>query len=740
MGKNHNGDLIVYKAKEWRVYAQIDGVCYMQDYNSTTPVRQIILAKELDDLLAEGTATMAPDQKQWIVDPEALKRIPKAEQERIKIRTAFKDDLLVWSGEELLKPVDRRFAKEFEALYTKHEISKSLARRIVLRLTQSWPQENALVDPRYVKPKAEGERPVRQTNKTFGDGTESLKFTDEDLAHMEEARRKLIEGKYRSIHTVWLWMIDRYYSESLPVPKNVQCNSDLKRILPEGRRITERQFRLFLARNAEELKKARMGVEAYRNAERRLYGRPSADVPYPGYLVEVDALDVDLNIVSSYNRDQAASRPTMYMMRDVLTGMILAVAVTLEQNSVAGVSRLVANLLSDHVAFAARFGVDIEERLWPSFVLPSAWRTDHGSDFMSKALEEALVKLNVRKESAPPRTGSYKGKIEGLFNVFYKKTKPFLEGHGLISKEYKGNDIDGACLTLEGLWVIAIEFVKWFNGHIFTSQERRIDPKMKKKCPEAENSPVFLWDYLTDEKGEPRYADETTRMQALFNLMEKAPAVIQRDGIHYKGLIYDEPEDDRDLTERILTARVNGGKRDAEGNRLNAIELRRDPGNIACLYYVKNGTLKRCTINLNLSGDVTTESLSGENRYMTWDEYEDFYRSEKAARKREAEKAIEDDITYAKSVTEVVKGSTKRIPVSGKNMRQAHLLEKQEDNSANSMTAALGLPEPAPAVEPEYEMVEQTERSVVKKTVATEAEIFDPVAAMISRANNDYKG
>lgn len=56
------------------------------------------------------------------------------------------------------------------------------------------------------------------------------------------------------------------------------------------------------------------------------------------------------------------------------------------------------------------------------------------------------------------------------------------------------------------------------------------------------------------------------------------------------------------------------------------------------------------------------------------------------------------------------------------------------------MTAALGLPEPAPTAKTEYEVVEQTEKAVEKKTVVTEADFSDPVAAMISRANNDYKG
>lgn len=419
--------------------------------------------------------------------------------------------------------------------------------------------------------------------------------------------------------------------------------------------------------------------------------------------------------------------------------MILAVSVTLEKNSVDGVKSLIVNMLSDHVKLASRFGIELEPDLWPSYVLPAAWRTDHGSDFMSKALEEALVNVNVRKESAPPRTGSYKGKIEGLFNVFYKETKALLEGHGLISKEYKGNDIAGACITMEGLWAITILFVKWFNGHVYTSSERKVDPKMMKD-PEASNTSRFLWNWGIRNQGAPRYADESTRMQIIFSLLEPVKASIRRDGIHLGGLIYDEPVDDRDLTDRILTAERNAKKRDADGVRFNVIMLRKDPSTVEHLYYIKDGRLMKCTLNRELSNDMTVRSLSGELRFMTWDEYDDFRSAEKAMKERDSEKVIDDAIGYGKSVTAVVKASVKRIPASGKNMRKTHQIEKQEDNSRNSVSSILGLPESAPTAEPEYEIVEQPEKSVVKKTVATEAEIFDPVVAMINRANNDYKG
>lgn len=735
--ENYIGKLIVMSGVTYRVKDQDELNCVLFDWNSTQFNPRILSTTEIKERMKNGTAFFAEDQCQFFIDEEDLKnKLPAAEAERFEKRKLFMEKVNEKAGFGMLGLAGRSPKPWFDELCREFGYSKVLGRRLVLKCALNSPWESGLVDPRYIKPKTDTPKYFRRAGRKSNNGNKPYIITPDDVAHMEEAVKRLKDGKHRSITVVYRWLLDTYYSERRPVPKGVEAeNSEIKCLLPKGQRISERQFRIYLSSRSEELKQAKKGAEAYRNDCRRLYGRPSADLPYPGYLVEVDALDVDLNIVSAYNTDKAASRPTIYAMRDVLTGMILAVAVTLEKNSVAGVSRLIMNMLTDHVEFAARFGIEIEPDVWPSFVLPSAWRTDHGSDFMSKALENALVRVNVRKESAPPRTGSYKGKIEGLFNVFYKETKPYLEGYGLISKEYRGNDVAGACITIEGLWAVAILYVKWFNDHVYTSSERKIDPK-RMKDPEATNTSRFLWNWGIRNQGQPRTVDGATRIKLLFSLMEPVKASIQNNGIHYGELIYNEPFDDHDLTDRILAAKSNAKKRAADGTKLNEIKMRRDPATVEYLYYIKDGRPMRCTLNRALSGDMTVKSLSGEMRYMTWDEYDDFRSAEKAMRSRDYDKSLTDSILYGKDVTHIVKSSAKKTPASKHHMRETHLLERQEDNSANSLSSALNLPDPSltTAAESEYEIVEQSE------TVETEAKPCDPVAAMIARATNDYKG
>ncbi len=738
------GKLIVISGLTYRINAQDETNCVLYEWNSTKFEPVIISSDSLRTKMSDGSACYAEDQCQIFTDENELKeRLPGEVLEEYETRKAFMRKVMEKAGFGMMNLAGRSPKPWFESLYKEFGYTKCKARRIVLRCAYSSPWESGLVDKRFFVKGKEAVGYSSFAGRRFENGTCPYRIEEDDIEHMEEAVNLLKEGKHRSITVVYRWLIDTYYSETLPMPAGVRALDDsMRRILPKGQRISERQFRLYLSSKKEEIKEAHLGMEAYRNDCRRLYGRPSEGLPYPGYLVEVDALDMDLNIVSAYNREKAASRPTIYVMRDVLTGMILAAAVTLEKNSVAGVARLIMNMLTDHVEFAARFGIELEPDLWPSFIIPSAWRTDHGSDFMSKDLEAALVNANVRKESAPPRTGSYKGKIEGLFNVFYKETKPFLEGHGLVSKEYKGNDVKGAHLTIEDMWAIVILFVKWFNGHVYTSKERKIDPKMMKD-PEASNTSRFLWNWGVKHQGSPRIADEATRIQMLFNLMEKVSASINKDGIHCCGLIYDEPEDDRDMTDRIIAAKRTSGKRDSKGEKLNDVSIRRDPATVEYLYYIKNGRIMRCTLNTTLSRDMRINSLSGELRFMTWDEYEDFRAAEKVMKANDEEKLLEGSIAYGKSVTKVVCSSESKIPASSRNMRENHLEERQEDNSRNSLTRALEAPdsnqeeETTPPETPEgYEVVDTPAEDEQEE----EFEFLDPVAEMIRRANTDYKG
>lgn len=60
----------------------------------------------------------------------------------------------------------------------------------------------------------------------------------------------------------------------------------------------------------------------------------------PGDMVEIDAVEVDLSIVSELDRSKVVGRPIMYVMVDIFTRMILAISVSFDNNSMIALTNL----------------------------------------------------------------------------------------------------------------------------------------------------------------------------------------------------------------------------------------------------------------------------------------------------------------------------------------------------------------------------------------------------------------
>lgn len=718
--KNLEGKLIEFENNTYRIYHQDDFFYYLIDYFKSAITLRVVPVIQLDELIELGVCLFAENQHILFVEQKVLDNMMDNAKTRFETYKTFIREIENHVGPTFMEIVGKKTKKWFTELYQSMGISKCTAFRIINRYLKSSPKENGLLDSRFSSYSSNRQSRYNGCGRKTAKGESPHVINDDDIRNMEQAFEIYKGGQQRTIHNAYLWMLDRYYSYEVAIPAAINSSATtIRRPLQPGERVSERQFRTFLNDRKQELMEAKLGIRAFRNNNRRLFGRPSADVPYAGYLVEVDALDMDLNIVSDYNKDKAVSRPTLYAMRDVLTGMVLAVAVTLEKNSKMGISRLVMNLLEDKVELAASFGITLNPQFWPSGIIPSVWRTDHGSDFMSKDLEIALAKIGVRKETVPPATGSFKGKIESLFKVFYTELNPVFEGHGLVSRKYKGNDIEGACLTLTSLWEIVVRFVIWFNTHPYKTIERKLTPEMLKE-PDATNTSAFLWKYSIEHYGSPRHFDDDSRRQTLFNLMEPVNASICRDGIHVLGLIYDEPSDDLELSAKILLAT---GKSSRKAN--DNIVFRRDPATVEYLYYVQGGVIRKCSLNTQRSGsDFQITSMGNTKRYMTWDEYDDFRSLEKDVKRQDTEISLIQDVLFAKSTSAIIQASVKKSRTSKKEIKLNQLIERQEDNSSNKLSDAL-FPKP-----------EQPKKQIMSDSIISSD--IDPFEALAKFADNPY--
>ena len=78
-------------------------------------------------------------------------------------------------------------------------------------------------------------------------------------------------------------------------------------------------------------------------------------------MVEIDACEADVSLVSELDPDQAIGRPIVYFMIDVYSRIILAVSVAFDNNSILGITNLFLNLADDKQEYCKIHGtVQIE--------------------------------------------------------------------------------------------------------------------------------------------------------------------------------------------------------------------------------------------------------------------------------------------------------------------------------------------------------------------------------------------
>lgn len=479
-------------------------------------------------------------------------------------------------------------------MWTRHGIAKTDAWKIIRKYLQSGRNAFSVVDGRR----------LRQTRGNYkyctkpgvGAHCDGVPLTDALRKQFEKYRKKYLKNKHMTIDQAYQGLIDEFYSE--------RVEGDIK-WLDEPKRPTKRQFQYYVRNNSSQREKDRkmMDEAEYRNNNRLLLGSAQYGVTRPGDMVEVDAVEVDVQIVSESDRSQSIGRAVAYVMVDVYSHAIIAIAPGLNNNAYLGLSQCFMNLIDDKVDYCARFGIELQdESLWPS-CLPIAGRFDNGADFKSESFIQMCKRLGIRVDHVPPRQGSMKGMVESSFHSFHASFKAELIGKGLIEKDSIKSNHKQAIMTMSEFTTMLINFVLHYNQHYLTTvrlTKEMIDQKIKP-------TPTDLWEYGVETQGAPRQITERTRPQLYFDTMLKAEgATISRYGLRYNRLVYIN-KNDPFFVEAMLDA----------GKKKVAFDCRFDPRDTGSLYYLHDNRVFRAELNNMIPGNVEY----GDMTHVEFDEY-----------------------------------------------------------------------------------------------------------------------
>ena len=308
------------------------------------------------------------------------------------------------------------------------------------------------------------------------------------------------------------------------------------------------------------------------------------DAIRPGWIVEVDAWEADVSIVSQLDPEQAIGRPVVYFMIDIYSKAIVAMSVSLENNSLQGVTNLLINLGEDKQKFAARFGFESFDRtLWPSNFVPNEIRCDRGAEMRSDKFGKICNRLGITRTLEPPAIGSMKGMVEQCFHQLNTSIRTELENKGLITKRHDSNHHREAMLTIEDFTRMVIVFVLTHNQQYMTEF---IPSKEMLKSEGFKPIPAVLWTYGCSLYGLPRMITETTRDQYFYDLLPERTASLSRNGIAYGGLKY-YCNQDAALHREMYTA---------QNNKIS-FSICIDPQDVSNIYYMRDNALYMASLN-----------------------------------------------------------------------------------------------------------------------------------------------
>ncbi len=597
---------------------------------------------------------VAVEEEQVVFNPDDL---PEKIREDYWNKQKMMNEVLDAYGPDYLDLCGKNPKPELEAILEKYSIDRQVFRHICRRYFQSGLQAYALADYR-----THGSNRGKEHSQGQKLGKKSEFFPDQGIPIDDEVRKYFDEALATYLQCDCMTMKDAYDEmNSLHYYDLETCH-----IFPESQRPTLRQFTYYVEKQITATDKAlkMTNLQNYRNNCRLLRSDSSHNAFKPGQVVEIDALEPDVAVLSMLDLKQSVGRPYVYFMIDVATRVILAFSISFDTNSKRALGNLFLNLIDNKVDYCARYGLTLNDpELWPSGILPRQIRADKGSDFMSDWFADFCRANNIELQNVPPGTGSMKGVVERSFRQMHSQLNRYLDHYGRIVKSYDSQHNQEAVLTIEQYTAMMIDYVLWHNSHEmkhFRRNRAQIEAGVQA-------SPKELWKYGVQTQTPPRQIIH--RNDYLYSLMEPIKAKISRYGITYDGLNY-WPQNDREMEADMLAA----------GNKTKPLDAKIDSRCIDAIYYTRDGKLYRAPLNNMLQGNADYSELT----LYSWD------RHRKSLGKQNAEARIRNEnLDAGYNILEQIRmqsaASERTGYASGKNIREAKNRDKELVAAANKI-------------------------------------------------------
>ena len=277
----------------------------------------------------------------------------------------------------------------------------------------------------------------------------------------------------RNLRRAWEWMLTRYYPEHVtPIPRSADEHAirvDNYDAVPTFEQF-EYHWKQEYPFDVRQLKRLRQ--RKFDLAFKPLTTGTLQEVRGPGTRYYIDATVLDVYVVSRWNPRRVVSRPTLYVVVDQFSRMIVGMYIGLEPPSWAGAMLALWHCSIDKVEYCRRFGIEIRPEQWPTGYMPLHLMGDR-AELISADADRLSNGFNLDVENARAYAGDAKGVGERAFKTTQATFGPFVPGY--IDKELAGRDAEPAILrsamTFESITRVIINSVLLANTRVVRDYE-----------------------------------------------------------------------------------------------------------------------------------------------------------------------------------------------------------------------------------------------------------------------------
>jgi putative transposase len=355
-------------------------------------------------------------------------------------------------------------------------------------------------------------------------------LTEQDLEYFKAAIEKIyLKDSRISVAAVYQRVLEKNYT--------VLDGNGTAYIRPHGSRPTLKQFKHFLYSNypLEVRIRGREGNKDFERDHRAKLGTVMADCLGVGHYYEIDATIADVYLVSSQSVDQIIGKPTLYLIIDRKSRLIVGFYVGMEHASWVCAMEAILSISADKHDLCARYDVQYEPEDWPAHqVFPKEFLADRG-EMISMASAQVSDGLQVTVTNLPGLRPDWKPLVECSFKLTHESIRDVTPAYDPPSNATKrrGKHYEkDACLTLKDFSKIILESIITHNRKAMRSYALSLE----ELTAGLEPSPISLWNHNIVERAGllTRFPENHIR----YALLPQDTATVTEEGIIFRGCHY----------------------------------------------------------------------------------------------------------------------------------------------------------------------------------------------------------